>query len=86
MEYDDQRKQEMYDWFHKHFIPPDMCKPRMSKEHGYQYICGGPYFADDVIKEAYGDKHPKDIVAEVIADLDAEEHEWARSKFYDRDQ
>ena len=69
MQYEDTRKQEMYDWFHANFMAPEMCDPRMSKEHGYQYICGGPYFADEVVQNAFAEKYPAKLVKEVIKDL-----------------
>jgi len=83
MKYEDPRKQEMWDWFHGHFIKPSECVPRMSEEHGYQYVCGGPYFADEALEKEFSGRYPVDIIREVIADIEDEETEWARRKHYD---
>ena len=82
MKYEDSRKQEMWDWFHDNFILPSECVPRMSEEHGYQYICGGPYFADEILKKGFSDKYPADIIESVITDLEKEGTEWAKKDHY----
>jgi len=83
MKYEDNRKQEIWDWFHGEFIPPVECSPKMSEQLGTQYVCGGPYFADDVIRKEFGDKFPGDLVEDVIHDLESEETEWVKKSFYD---
>jgi len=83
MKYEDSAKQEMWDWFHELFIRPSECVPRMSEKSGYQYICGGPFFADEELKKEFSEKYPENAIEEVIADLESEDTEWAKKKHYD---
>ncbi|MBI3580506.1 MAG: hypothetical protein HY098_00245 [Nitrospinae bacterium] len=80
MKYTDVRKQEIYDWFKEGFVEPEVCDPTGSPESGYQYSCGGPYFAKDIVRAQFSGKYPDDVVNEVIRDLEAESTEWARRK------
>lgn len=76
MKYADTRKEEMWVWFHDSFAPPEECNPSMSAEHGYQYVCGGPYYAAEVLNTAFGEKFPLPLIKEVADDLEMESHEW----------
>jgi len=80
MKYDDARKQRMYDWFRESFVEPEMCDISESPTSGYQYSCGGPYFAKDIVRAEFSKTYPKEIVDEVVRDLEAESPEWARRK------
>lgn len=83
MRYEDSREQEMWDWFHNHFIMPSECVPRMSEEYGYQYVCGGPYFPDEILKKEFSGKYPADTIEKVAFDLTKKSAEWAKKKHYD---
>lgn len=76
MKYTDSRKEEMWLWFHDNFAPPEECNPAMSAEHGYQYVCGGPYYAADTLKMAFSERMPPLLVKEVADDLEMISHEW----------
>ncbi len=76
MKYNDSRKEEMWLWFHDNFAPPEECNPSMSAEHGYQYVCGGPYYATEVLTAAFGGKMHHLLIKEVAEDLELESHEW----------
>ena len=76
MKYTDARKEEMWAWFHDSFAAPEECNPEMSAELGYQYVCGGPYYAADVLGTAFSGKHPPTLIKEVVDDLEMESHEW----------
>lgn len=76
MKYNDSRKEEMWLWFHDNFAPPEECNPSMSAEHGYQYVCGGPYYAAEVLTTAFGGKMHHLLIKEVAEDLELESHEW----------
>ncbi len=82
MKYGDSRKEEMWVWFHENFAAPDECDPAMSAEHGYQYVCGGPYNVDDVLNTAFGEKFPPPLIKEVADDLEAESTEWIVKQGY----
>ncbi len=82
MKYDDPRKEEMWVWFHENFAPPDECDPSMSAEHGYQYVCGGPYYVEEVLNTAFGEKFPQPLIKEVVNDVEAESHEWIVKQGY----
>ncbi|MBI3793112.1 MAG: hypothetical protein HY280_00090 [Nitrospinae bacterium] len=80
MKYTDARKQAMYDWFHENFSEPQFCDPVESESSGYQYVCGGPYFAREIISSQYSAVYPEDVVREVIKDLEDESSEWIGRK------
>ncbi len=76
MKYQDAREEKMWTWFHEHFAAPEECNPEMSGEYGYQYVCGGPYYAKEVLKNAFEGNYPETLISEVAADLEKESHEW----------
>ncbi|MFQ5431751.1 MAG: hypothetical protein ACE5EN_04495 [Nitrospinota bacterium] len=82
MRYEDPFRQEMWDWFHKHFIHTDQCDPPESERSGYQYVCGGPYFPGDLLRKEFGDKFDSALIDDVVAALEAEDSEWARASHY----
>jgi hypothetical protein len=73
----------MCEWFFSEFIPPDECTPNMSEEFGTQYVCGGPYFADEVMRKEFSDRFPSGLIEDVIHDLDEEETEWVLKKHFE---
>jgi len=79
MMYKDERKQEMYDWFHNRFVEPEFCDP-LAKDLGSQYSCGGPFFARDILPAEFSEKYPGGLITEVAADIDAECPEWTLRK------
>ena len=82
MQYDDPIKQEMWDWFCERFTASAQCVPYESEKSGYQYVCGGPYFPGEILPGEFGGKYDKKLIDEVVADLEAEESEWAKAGHY----
>lgn len=80
MKYEDGRMREMYDWFHERFVEPEVCDPLESGLSGYQYSCGGPYFAKEIIPAQFEGVYPSSLIGEVVADIEAECGEWALRK------
>ena len=85
MRYEETAKQEMRKWFHVHFMHTDQCKPWESGLSGYQYVCGGPYFPDDILYKEFGGKYDRTLIDDVVAVLETEESEWARSVGHHQD-
>jgi hypothetical protein len=83
MNYSNPGKQEIHDWFCERFVVPEACDPRESPISGYQYSCGGPYFAKDIIRAQFSDSYRKEILDEIVSDLEAVSAEWARRKVAD---
>jgi len=80
MKYDDSRMQEMHDWFRERFVEPEVCDPQESGASGYQYSCGGPYFAREIIPAEFEGIYPSSLISEVVADIETECPEWALRK------
>lgn len=76
MKYTDSRKEEMWLWFHDNFAASEECNPIMAADRGYQYVCGGPYSAADVLANAFEGKYPTPLIREVADDLEMESMEW----------
>ncbi len=74
----DARRQEMLGWFYSNFMKPSECDPPMSKEHGSQYVCGGPYYAEDLLNKHFGTKYPQHLIKEVVAILEKDESDWVK--------
>ncbi|MEZ5814856.1 MAG: hypothetical protein R3E13_09115 [Alphaproteobacteria bacterium] len=64
------------EWFFENFEDPAHRTPYESKEGGYQYIWGGPYDAEEIIREAFEGKASEEVIAAVIDDIQAEGWEW----------
>lgn len=72
------KKEELREWFFRHYEDPAQNTPYESAEGGYIYIWGGPYEALDVLYGEFGNKVDEDIIQEVAKELDQECLEWAR--------
>jgi hypothetical protein len=77
------QKREICEWFRERFVETEVCDPRESSVSGYQYSCGGPYFAGEIIRSQFRDSHSADILEEAIKELEAFSLEWARRKTED---
>jgi len=82
MRYEETARQEMCDWFHKHFMHTDQCEPWESGLSGYQYVCGGPYFPGDILYKEFGKRYDDALIDDAVAVLEAEEVEWAKAGHY----
>ena len=74
----DVREIEMYNWFHDNFAAPELCDPTIDGSMGYQYRCGGPYFADEIMHKMYDGKYPPELIDDVIKELNEESPEWTK--------
>ncbi len=81
MEYDDDRKQQMWDWFFQHYTDPaDAGIPHDSGEGGYQYWVlegKGPYHPKEVLEDEFSE-YPQNIIEEVVKDILGGGGEWIR--------
>ncbi len=85
------RKREvMIDWFHANYEDPAERTPYETAEGGYQWIWGGPYDAEEEVRETFEGIAPETLIVEVIADIQAHGmYEWAptpRRSDYDEDR
>ena len=70
--------EEMKEWFFKNYEDPANKTPFESAAGGYQYIWGGPYYADDQLASKFGDELPEDVIDEAVAEIESDGIvEWA---------
>lgn len=67
---------DMLDWFHANYEDPAENMPYESAEGGYQWVCGGPYSADEELNEKF-DAVPQCVRDVAIGILDEAGYEWA---------
>lgn len=80
----------MRDWFSNNFEDPANSCPYESREGGYAYIYGGPYYASDELQEMFGEYVKPNYIQELADELDNECYEWSgnssnASDWYDED-
>ena len=83
------QKQVMKEWFKLRFENPAEQTPYDSSEGGYIYIWGGPYEADDVLRDEFDGMVSNETIQECARELDDEGGcvDWARiptEKDYDQ--
>lgn len=64
-------------WFHERFEDPANKMPYDSKEGGYIFITGGPYYARDVLEEEFLDTVQPYLTDAVVGELEDDCVEWA---------
>jgi hypothetical protein len=67
----------MRDWFSNNFEDPANSCPYESREGGYAYIYGGPYYAIDELQEMFGEYVKSDYIQELADELDSKCYEWS---------
>lgn len=68
-------------WFLDNFEDPVHSTPYESREGGYQYFSGGPYEAQDIISDVFGDEGlSPETLEEVITHLNDISWEWVPSE------
>lgn len=72
---------QMADWFNENYMNPVEIVPFASSEGGYQYYAGGPYDAEDVLRERFPGAAADDI-AEAVAVLEQDSTDWVRREDY----
>ncbi|HHQ4772502.1 TPA: PIN domain-containing protein [Aeromonas veronii] len=73
----DEKIEEMKSWFLSNFEDPAHSCPYESREGGYQYIWGGPYYARDEIVNEFEGIASDAIINEVVDDLESICWEWS---------
>lgn len=74
----DQKREVMIEWFHANYEDPAQRTPYESAEGGYQWIWGGPYDAEEEIRETFERIAPKALIAEVLEEVQSDGmYEWA---------
>ncbi len=70
----------LVDWFHYFYEDPANETPYNSREGGYLYIKGGPYSAEEELRENFEDVVPEDAILEAVADIQGNGlFDWAPS-------
>jgi hypothetical protein len=67
----------LVEWFYKNYEDPAESLPYISQEGGYQWIWGGPWGAEDELRESF--PHHSDRVIELaVTDIELEGWEWMK--------
>lgn len=77
-EYRSSVKEDIRDWFLRHYEDPAESTPYDSSEGGYLYQWGGPYDARDVLYDRFGSEVEEDLIDEVAEELESISSEWER--------
>lgn len=71
------QREAMEQWFRQNFEDPAECCPYESAEGGYQFIYGGPYEADEVLREEFEGIVREAVLNELADELSNECWEWS---------
>lgn len=72
--------QHLVNWFHHFYTDPANETPYESSEGGYIYIYGGPYSAEDEIRENFEGLVPEDAILRAVAEIERDGiFDWAPS-------
>ena len=73
---------QLVEWFHKNYEDPSECLPYISREGGYQWIWGGPWTAEEEIRENF--PHHSDRAIEIaVTDIELDGWEWVKRSAMD---
>jgi hypothetical protein len=72
---------EMVDWFNENYEDPAHHVSYDTSEGGYQYVFGGPYNADDVLRDQFPSAADEDI-DEAVSIIEQDGNEWVRKGQY----
>src|SRR6266568_5072301 len=72
----EEQKEIMRHWFWYNYYYPVERTPYESREGGYIYIWGGPYDAEEVLYDEFGEYVPHDVIQELIDELEEQCIEW----------
>lgn len=73
----------METWFRWNYEDPVHRTPYESAEGGYIYVFGGPFQAQDVLDEEFGDIASESLISELVDNLETECHEWTHTDAWD---
>lgn len=70
----------LVDWFHYFYEDPANETPYNSREGGYLYIKGGPYSAEEELRENFEDVVSEDAILDAVEDIQSDGlYDWAPS-------
>lgn len=70
----------LVDWFHHFYEDPANETPYNSRAGGYLYIKGGPYSAEEELRENFEDMVSEDAILEAVEDIQSDGlYDWAPS-------
>ncbi len=72
----------MVSWFHRHYTEAANCVPYVSADGGYQFWAGGPYDAEEVIREEFGDRFSEEAIDEAVGRIGQDGDTWVRADDY----
>lgn len=73
----------LVDWFHYFYEDPANETPYNSREGGYLYIKGGPYSAEEELRENFEDVVPEDAILEAVNEIESDGlYDWAPSNHH----
>lgn len=73
----DTQLKTMRQWFFNHYEDPVENCPHETAEGGYMYLWGGPYDAEEVLREEFEDVVPQDAIDTLVQELREECFEWS---------
>lgn len=73
----DEQKEIMREWFFSKYENPAESCPYDGREGGYQYIYGGPYYAEDILNDEFINVFSEDVINELVDELNSECIEWS---------
>lgn len=74
----------MVSWFLERYMDPANGVPYNGREGGYQYLAGGPYSAEEELREAFdnGTQRRERLIAEAVKRIENEGYEWVKRGEY----
>lgn len=73
----------LVDWFHYFYEDPANETPYNGREGGYLYIKGGPYSAEEELRENFENVVPEDAILEAVEDIQSDGlFDWAPSHMH----
>lgn len=73
----EEQREMMESWFRARFENPAERTPYESAEGGYIWIWGGPYDAEQVLRDEFEEFVPEPVIEELAGELSGECSEWA---------
>jgi len=76
----EEQKEKMREWFFAHYENPVERTPYESREGGYIYIWGGPYEAEEVLRDQFDGYVKEEVIQELLEELNEESYEWTKAE------
>ena len=72
------KREVMVEWFGANYEDPANRLPYESAEGGYQWIWGGPYNAEEELREQFEGLVPESLIGELVAQIEGDGlYDWA---------